>query len=55
MKTRVCARCKGLLKFRKNIVSPDYYAYCPNHYEDLYKFETVRVPRSKISRKQLNN
>ncbi len=38
MTTIVCARCKAPVQFDE--VSPDYYAYCPEHDEDLYQFET---------------
>ena len=33
----VCARCKTPVVF--DDVSAGYYAVCPEHYEDLYKFE----------------
>ena len=33
-----CNRCNTEVSF--DDVSPDYYAVCPRHDEDLYKFET---------------
>jgi hypothetical protein len=41
----VCARCKTEVSF--NEVSDGYYAVCPNHYEDLYEFETKINIRDK--------
>ena len=35
----ICARCKTKVSFKN--VSDGYYAVCPEHYEDLYKFETI--------------
>lgn len=32
-----CARCDSLVSFDE--VSPNYYAYCPQHDEDLDKWE----------------
>ena len=34
----VCKRCGELVSFSN--VSADYFAYCENHDEDLYEFET---------------
>jgi len=34
----VCNRCNTPVVFED--VSPGYFAVCPEHYEDLYKFET---------------
>ena len=33
-----CARCDSDLQFG-DMVSENYYAYCPTHDEDLYRFE----------------
>ena len=35
--TALCNRCDTPVEFDE--VSPDYWAYCPQHEEDLYKFE----------------
>lgn len=36
---RVCARCYTPVSYED--VSDGYYAVCNQHYEDLYKFETM--------------
>jgi uncharacterized paraquat-inducible protein A len=43
-KETLCFKCKTKVDFTK--VSPDYYAYCPECDEDLYKFETVIQEKS---------
>jgi hypothetical protein len=35
---RVCSRCRSEVVFVE--VSPGYYAVCPEHFEDLFEFET---------------
>jgi hypothetical protein len=47
----ICKRCNSEVSFKD--VSPGYYAVCPEHYEDLYKFETekIRVDFDSISDK----
>jgi len=44
--TRICSRCKQKLKFKNT--SAGYYANCPNCYEDLYKFETIKIKDIKF-------
>jgi hypothetical protein len=39
--TTHCNRCNAKVVFEN--VSPNYYAVCPEHYEDLYKFETYET------------
>lgn len=38
METRFCNRCDTQVVYEE--VSKGYYAVCPEHYEDLYQFET---------------
>lgn len=41
----ICARCKTEVSF--NEVSGGYFAVCPEHYEDLFQFETEVIIRDK--------
>jgi hypothetical protein len=40
-KERKCHKCNTPVKYDK--VSPDYFCYCPECDEDLYKFETKLI------------
>lgn len=42
----VCIRCNTPVVFEQ--VSAGYFAVCPQHYEDLYKFETMSVVADTI-------
>jgi endogenous inhibitor of DNA gyrase (YacG/DUF329 family) len=37
----MCARCQTPVEFGE--VSEGYFAYCPQHDEDLYNIETLEV------------
>jgi hypothetical protein len=41
-----CNRCNTEVSF--DDVSPDYYAVCPHHDEDLYKFETYEAEANHL-------
>ena len=51
MKIRVCRRCRTRVK--KSFVV-GYPWFCPEHYEDLFEFETevIEVPDRKPRRKK---
>jgi hypothetical protein len=51
MKTRVCRRCRTRVK--KSFVV-GYPWFCPEHYEDLFEFETevIEVPDRKPRHKK---
>lgn len=37
-----CNRCHSIVDQSKDNVSEGYFAYCPNHDEDLYEFECTK-------------
>jgi len=37
-----CKRCNTKVSKHYKLVTKGYYAFCPKHYEDLYKFETSK-------------
>jgi hypothetical protein len=45
--TTHCNRCNAKVVFEN--VSPNYYAVCPEHDEDLYEFETYDMADKELS------
>ena len=41
MSSYICKRCETPVVYTN--ISPGYFAVCPEHDEDLYMFETVKV------------
>ena len=44
-----CNRCNTVVDLDKSKVSEGYFAYCPTHDEDLYKFECTKKDVEKKS------
>jgi hypothetical protein len=42
----ICSRCETPVSFEN--VSEGYYAVCPEHYEDLYRFEVNKLDRLQL-------
>ena len=44
-----CNRCNTIVDLDKSKVTEGYFAYCPNHDEDLFEFECTKKEDEKKS------